>query len=90
MATGAQAFEIALIVRTAIGKWLHMMHQSCHRRSPQPKALLTERMHGDVSVAHLSPATSVPLMLIVATGEMLVVSLHQAPMFFAVARPAVG
>ena len=90
MATGAQALEIALVIRAAICDGLHMMHQGCHRRSPQPKALLAERMRRDVSVAHLSPATSVPLMLIVATGEMLIMPLHQAPMILAVARPAVG
>ena len=90
MATRAQTFEIALIVRTSIGKWFHMMHQRCHGRSPQPKALLAERMRRDVSVADFLPRTSVPLMLIVATREMLVVPLHHAPMFLAVARPAVG
>ena len=90
MATGAQALESALVIRSAICDGLHMMHQRCHACSPQPKALLAERMRRDVSVAHLSPATSVPLMLIVATGEMLIMPLHQAPMFFAVACPAVG
>ena len=90
MATGAQTPQIALVIRAAICDGLHMMHQGCHRRSPQPKALLAERMRRDVSVAHLSPATSVPLMLIVATGEMLIMPLHQAPMFLAVSSFAVG
>ena len=90
MATGAQAPKIALVIRSAIGKGLHMMHQRCHACSPQPQALLTEWMRLDVSVAVFLPRTSVPLMLIVATGKMLVMPLHQAPMFFAVARPAVG
>ena len=90
MAAHAQTPQIALVIRAAICDGLHMMHQGCHRRSPQPKALLAERMRRDVSVAHLSPATSISLMLIVATGKMLVMPLHQAPMFFAVACPAVG
>ena len=90
MATGAQALEIALVIRSAIGDGLHMMDEGCYHCSPQPKALLAERMRRDVSVAHLSPVTSVPLVLIVATGEMLIMPLHHAPMFLAVARPAVG
>ena len=87
MATGAQALEIALVIRSAIGDGLHMMDEGCYHCSPQPKALLAERMRRDVSVA---PATSVPLVLIVATGEMLVMPLHQAPMFLAVSSFAVG
>ena len=90
MTTGAQAPQIALIVRAAIGDGLHMMHQGCHRRSPQSKALLAKWMHRYISVTDFSPRISIPLMLIVATGKMLVMPLHQAPMFLAVARPAVG
>ena len=47
-------------------------------------------MRRDVSVADFLPQISVTLMLIVATGKMLVMPLHQAPMFLAVACPAVG
>jgi len=90
MAAHAQTPQIALVIRSAIGDGLHMMDEGCYHCSPQPKALLAERMRRDVSVAHLSPATSVPLVLIVATGEMLIMPLHHAPMFLAVARPAVG
>ena len=86
----AQTHEIAFIVRTAMGDWLHMMHQGCRRSLAHTEALLAERMRRDVAVTHLSPATSVPLMLMVATGEMLVMPLHQASMFLAVACPAVG
>lgn len=85
-----QTFEIAFIVRAAIGDWLHMMHQGCRRSLAHTKALLAERMRRDVSVTHLSPATSVPLMLMVATGKMLVVPLHKPSMFLAVTALAVG
>ena len=90
MATGAQAPQVAFIIRSAIGKGLHMMHQGCHRRFPQSEALLAERMRRDVSVTDFLPRISIPLMLIVATGEMLVVPLHKTSMFLAVACPAVG
>ena len=90
MATGTQAPQIALVIRTTVGDRLHMMNEGCHRCSPQPKTLLAERMRRDVSVTHLSPATSVPLVLIVATGKMLIMPLHQPTMFLAVARPAVS
>ena len=39
-------------------------------------AFLTERMPCQVSVTNFLPRTSVSLMLIVATGKMLVMSLH--------------
>lgn len=89
MATHAQAPKIALIVRAAIGDGLHMMDEGCHACSFQPKALLTARMRRNVSVADFLPCISVSLMLIVATGEMLVVPLHQASMFPSIARLAV-
>ena len=84
MAAHAQTPQIALVIRTAICDGLHMMHQGCHRRSPQPKALLAERMRRDVSVADFLPRIAVPLVLLVATDKILVMPLHQAPMFFAV------
>ena len=90
MATGAQTFEITLVIRAAIGNGLHMMYQGCHGSFAQPKALFAKRMRRDVSVTHLSPSTSISLMLIVATGEMLVVPLHQPAMFLTVACPAVS
>ena len=90
MTTDAQTFEIALVIRATIGDRLHMMHQRCHRCSAQSKANLAEWMSRDIAVTDFLPRTSVPFMLIVATGKMLVMSLHKAPMFLAVARPTVG
>lgn len=90
MTTHAETHEIALGVRTAIGDGVHMMHQDCRRSLAYTKASLAERMRRNVSVTHLLPATSVPLMLIVATGKMLVVPLHKPTVFLAVARFAVG
>ena len=90
MTTGTQTSQIALIIRAAVSQRLHVMNESCHRRSPQPKALLAERMRRDISVTDFLPRIAVSLMLIVATGEMLVVTLHEAPMFLAVACLAVG
>ena len=71
-----QTFEIAFGIRAAIGDWPNMMHQGCRRSLAHTKALLAERMRRDVSVAQLSPTASVPFMLLVATGEMFVMSLH--------------
>lgn len=90
MATDTQTPKIALVIRAAVVDGLHMMHQRCHLRFPQPEAILTKRMRRDVSVTDFSPSTSIPLMLIVATGEMLITPLHHASMFLAVACPAVG
>ena len=88
--THAQTLEIALVIRAAVGNGLHMMDERCHRCSAKPKAHLAQRMSRDISVTDFLPRTSVPLMLIVTTGKMLVMPLHQASMFLAVARPTVG
>ena len=67
-----------------------MVHQRCHRNFTHSKTSLAERMTADVSVTDFLPRISVPLMLVVATGKMLVVPLHKSSMFLAVACPAVG
>ena len=90
MSTGTQTPKIALVIRAAIGKGLHMMHQGCHGSFAKPKALFAKRMRRDVSVTDFLPRTSISLMLIVATGEMLIMPLHHASMFLAVACPAVS
>lgn len=90
MATGAKATKIALVIRTAICDGLHMMYQCCHGSFAQPKTLFAKRMRRDVSVADFPPRISISFMLIVAAGEMLVMPLHHAPVFLAVARSAVG
>lgn len=54
-----QTPKISLVIRPAIGKGLHIMHQRCHACSPQPQALLTERMRRDMfSVKQISPFSS--------------------------------
>jgi len=66
------------------------MDKGCHRCSAHPKALLAEWMRSDIAVTDFLPRTAIPLMPIVATGEVLVVPLHKATMFLAIACPAVG
>ena len=53
-----------------------MMHKCRKDVSALLFALLTERMPCQVSVTNFLPRTSVSLMLIVATSESFVVSLH--------------
>ena len=48
-------------------------------------ALLAERMPRQVSVANPTPYAAIPLVLIVATGKMLVMSLHDFLVLLAVA-----
>ena len=90
MTADAQTFEIALLIRPTISNRLHMMNKRCHRRKAKPKTSLAKRMRRDVTVADFLPRTTISLVLIVPTGEMLIVPLHLLFVFLAVAALAVG
>lgn len=85
----AQTFEIALVIRAAVGDWFDVMYQHSHRRFAKPKAHLAEWMHRYVAVADFLPSTAVPFVLIVATGKMLIMPCHQFVMLIAITAPLV-
>lgn len=89
VATHTQTHEIALVICAATRQRLSMMHQHCHRSFSQPKVHLAERMAADIAVSDFPSRISVPLMLLVATGKMLIMPLHKPAMFFAVGTLAV-
>ena len=53
-----------------------MMDERCENISPLLFAFLADRMSCQMSVTDPAPYAAIPLVLIVATGKMLVMSLH--------------
>jgi len=84
MAADAQALQIALIMGATICQGQNMMNQLCCFVPAVALAQLTKRMTTDVPVPNPSPTLIVPLVVVVATGEVLVVPFHHLAMVFAV------
>lgn len=84
MAGHTQALQILLGIGAARRDWLLVMHQFCHHILPMLLAYLANGVAADVSVPDLSPTAAVPLVLVIATGEVLVVLLHHLSVLFAV------
>ena len=63
---------------------LDMMHKRRENVSPLLFAFLTERMPCQMSVTNPAPRAAIPLVLIVAAREVLVVSLHDFLMYLTV------
>ena len=61
------------------------MHQCCANVSPLLFAFLTERMRCQIAVTNPAPYAAIPLVLIVPTREVVVVSLHDFLVLLAVA-----
>ena len=89
MATDAQTFKIALLIRPTIGKRFHMMDESCHRCFTKPQAHFAKRMCYNIAIADFLPCATVAFFALVPTAKMLIVPLHLAAMFLAVAALAV-
>ena len=76
MTRGAERHQVALIVRAAVGERSNMMHECRENISTLLFALLAERIPRQMSVTNPAPYAAIPLVLIVATGKMLVMLLH--------------
>ena len=72
----AERHQILRIMRTAVSERSNMMHKRRKDVSAPLLATLTQRMPRQVSVTNPAPYAAIPLVLIVATGKMLVMSLH--------------
>ena len=90
MAGHAQTLQVFFAVGTTSGDGLLVMHQLCHHILPMLLTQLAERVTVDVSIPDLTPSFAVSLMLIVATGKMLVMLLHKLSVVFAVTALVVG
>ena len=76
MTRHAERHQIALTVRAAVGERSNMMHKRCENISPLLFALLADRMPCQMSVTDPAPYAAIPLVLIVPTCEVVIVSLH--------------
>ena len=81
----AERHQIALVMRAAVGERLDVMDKRRENVSALLFALLAERMPCQMTVTDFLPRTSVSLMLIVATSEVVVMSLHDILVHLAVA-----
>ena len=81
----AERHQILRIMRTAVGERSNMMHKRRKDVSAPLLATLTQRMPRQVSVTNPAPYAAIPLVLIVATGKMLVMPLRDFLVHLAVA-----
>ena len=72
----AERHQIALVVCAAIRERLDVMHKRRKDVSPPFFALLAERMPCQMTITNPAPRAAIPLVLIVPTREMVIVSLH--------------
>ena len=76
MARYAERHQIALLMCAAIRNWSDVMNERRENISPLLFAHLTERMPCQMTITDTFPCASVPLVLIVPTREVVIVSLH--------------
>ena len=76
MARYAERHQIALLMCAAVGERSDMMDERCKDISALLFAHLTERMPCQVAVTNPAPRAAIPLVLIVASHEVVIVSLH--------------
>ena len=85
MTRHAERHQIVLIMCATIGERLDMMHKRRENVSALLLALFTKRIRCQVSVAYFLPRTSIPLVLIVAAREVVIIPLHRFLVRLAVA-----
>ena len=84
MAANTQRHQIVFIIGAASGDRLLVMHQLCHHILPMLLAHLTQRMLMNIAVTDFLPRIAVPLVLVIDTGKVFVVTFHHLAMVFTV------
>ena len=77
MTRHAERHQILRIMRAAVGERSNMMHKCRKDVSALLLAALTERMPRQMSVTDTSPHAAIPLVLVVATSEVVIMPLHR-------------
>ena len=72
----AERHQIVLIVRATVGERSNMMHKRREDVSALLFTHLTERMPRQVSISNPAPYATIPLVLIVAAHEPVIMPLH--------------
>ena len=81
----AERHQITLVMRASVGARSDVMHKCREDISALFFASLTERMPRQMSVTNPAPRAAIPLVLIVAAREMLIMTLHRFLVRLAVA-----
>ena len=76
MTRHAERHQIALVMCAALRNRSNVMHECRKDVSPPFFALLAERMPCQMTITNPAPRAAIPLVLIVPTREMVIVSLH--------------
>ena len=76
MTGDAERHQITLVMCAALRNRSDVMHKRCENISPPFFALLAERMPCRMTITNPAPRAAIPLVLIVPTREMVIVSLH--------------
>ena len=87
---GAQTLQIAFVMSAPLCQWLDVMHQLGLGEPTLTLASLAQWVATDIAVPNPAPSLIVTLVVVVATGEVVIVSLHHLPMVFAVTTLVVG
>lgn len=90
MAANAKALQVALLMSATFCQRLDVMHQLGLGESSLTLAPLAQRVAGNVAVTNPTPVLIVALVIVVATGEVVIVLLHHLPMVCAIATLVVG
>ena len=81
----AERHQVALIVRATVRNRLDVMHKRRENVSALLFALLAERMPRQVSISNPAPYAAIPLVLIVAAREAVIMPLRDFLVLLAVA-----
>ena len=90
MTADAQTLQVAFVMGAPLCQWLDVMHQLGFGEPSQTLTPLAQRVAGNVAVPNPAPVLIVTSVVVVATGEVVIVSLHHLPMVFTVATLVVG
>ena len=72
----AERHQIALLMCAAVREWTYVMHECRENVSAVLFTLLAERMPCQMSVTNPAPHVAIPLVLIIAAREVVIMSLH--------------
>ena len=76
MTRHAERHQIALLMCAAVRERTYVMHECRENVSAVLFTLLAERMPCQMTITNPAPRAAIPLVLIVPTREMVIVSLH--------------
>ena len=80
----AKRHQVAFIIRAAVFQRNLVVYFRCNNQTTMRKAVLTKRVHFDVSRADLAPRTTITLSAFIRTLIFIVAAVHYLLVFLAV------